>query len=96
MPARALQALKFDDVPVRPVAIVAPGQEDGHDSPLVDREGLAALRYDGQPGTCYLIRPDQHVAARFRRFDIAALRAARDRALGREPAMVAEGRAVVQ
>jgi 3-(3-hydroxy-phenyl)propionate hydroxylase len=38
-------------------------------------------RYDGQPGTVYLIRPDQHVAARWRRFDAAAVRAALQRAL---------------
>ncbi|TWG85980.1 3-(3-hydroxy-phenyl)propionate hydroxylase [Cupriavidus gilardii J11] len=31
-----------------------------------DREGLAAQRYDGRPGTCYLLRPDQHVCARWR------------------------------
>ena len=45
-------------------------------------EGLAARRYDARPGTCYLIRPDQHVAARWRRFDAAALRAALARATG--------------
>ncbi|MFZ5549642.1 MAG: FAD-dependent oxidoreductase [Pseudomonadota bacterium] len=50
---------------------------------LVDAEGLAACRYDARPGTCYLIRPDQHVAARWRRFDAAAVRAALHRALGR-------------
>ena len=45
-------------------------------------EGLAARRYDARPGTCYLIRPDQHVAARWRRFDAAAVRAALARAMG--------------
>ena len=39
----------------------------GHD--IVDRDGLLGERYDGQPGTTYLIRPDQHVAARWRTFD---------------------------
>jgi 3-(3-hydroxy-phenyl)propionate hydroxylase len=43
-------------------------------------EGLAARRYDARAGTCYLIRPDQHVAARWRRFDAAAVRAALARA----------------
>ena len=33
-------------------------------------------RYDGQPGTVYLIRPDQHVAARWRGFDVGKVRAA--------------------
>jgi 3-(3-hydroxy-phenyl)propionate hydroxylase len=47
---------------------------------LHDTQGLAARRYDARPGTCYLIRPDQHVAARWRRFDAAALRSALARA----------------
>ncbi len=29
-------------------------------------DGLAAQRYDAQPGTVYLLRPDQHVCARWR------------------------------
>jgi 3-(3-hydroxy-phenyl)propionate hydroxylase len=33
---------------------------------IVDAEGLLRRRYDGQDGTAYLIRPDQHVAARWR------------------------------
>jgi 3-(3-hydroxy-phenyl)propionate hydroxylase len=52
---------------------------------LIDVEGLAASRYDGRPGTVYLIRPDQHVAARWRTFDAGAIRAAIDRACGRNP-----------
>ncbi len=49
---------------------------------LHDVEHLAAQRYDAAEGTVYLIRPDQHVAARWRRFDIAAVRAALARACG--------------
>jgi 3-(3-hydroxy-phenyl)propionate hydroxylase len=48
---------------------------------LLDPQGLLAQRYDGQPGTVYLIRPDQHVAARWRRFDAQAVQAALGRAL---------------
>ena len=48
---------------------------------LQDSQGLLAQRYDGQPGTVYLIRPDQHVAARWRRFDAAQATAALRRAL---------------
>jgi hypothetical protein len=33
---------------------------------LIDSKGRLAQRYDLQPGTTYLARPDQHVAARWR------------------------------
>ncbi|MFZ6645076.1 FAD-dependent oxidoreductase [Undibacterium sp. TJN25] len=49
---------------------------------LHDAGGLAARRYDAQPGTCYLIRPDQHVAARWRSIDRNRMQAALQRALG--------------
>jgi len=45
-----------------------------------DVDGLAARRYDAQPGTVYLLRPDQHVCARWRKFDLASVRAAITRA----------------
>ncbi|MBI4694872.1 MAG: FAD-dependent oxidoreductase [Gammaproteobacteria bacterium] len=48
--------------------------------PADDREGLAARRYDAAPGTTYLVRPDQHVCARWRAFDPHALDAAVKRA----------------
>jgi hypothetical protein len=35
-----------------------------------------ADRCDGQPGTTYLIRPDQHVAPRWRDFDPAKIQKA--------------------
>ena len=49
---------------------------------LEDAEGLAAKRYDARPGTFYLLRPDQHVCARWRSFDIDAVRTALARATG--------------
>ena len=52
---------------------------------LRDVEGRVAHRYDGRPGTVYLLRPDQHVAARWRAFDADAIRSAIDRACGRDP-----------
>ena len=45
-------------------------------------DGLLADRYDGRPGTTWLFRPDQHVAARWRSFDPALAGAALDRARG--------------
>jgi len=41
-----------------------------------DAAGLLVERYDAKSGTCYLFRPDQHVCARWRSFDFAAVRAA--------------------
>ena len=41
-----------------------------------------AQRYDARPGTTYLFRPDQHVCARWRAFDLVQTRAAIARASG--------------
>ena len=54
----------------------------GHD--VADAEGLFQQRYDARPGSAWLVRPDQHLAARFRRLDHGALAAATQRALGWE------------
>lgn len=53
---------------------------------LFDAEGLVTKRYSGNAGAAYLIRPDGHVAARFRRSTPAKIRAALERALGRQAA----------
>jgi 3-(3-hydroxy-phenyl)propionate hydroxylase len=44
---------------------------------------LAMQRYDALPGTVYLLRPDQHVCARWRQPTAANIRAAIDRALAK-------------
>ena len=77
-----LQALQQSPVPVHTTlvsshALVVPGWPV-----LVDTEGRMAQRYDGQAGTTYLVRPDQHVVARWRRFDGPLLQAALQRAIG--------------
>ncbi|MGE5161966.1 MAG: FAD-dependent oxidoreductase, partial [Betaproteobacteria bacterium] len=49
---------------------------------LIDFEGHAEHRYDARPGTAYLLRPDQHVAARWRSPTVEGVRAALARAQG--------------
>jgi 3-(3-hydroxy-phenyl)propionate hydroxylase len=49
----------------------------------VEEDGTLSVRYDARPGTVYLLRPDQHVAARWRAFDAARLGAALRRATAR-------------
>ncbi len=74
--------LTFGAAPAREVtsgriraAVLAVGDD------LMDRKGALAERYDGRPGTTYLIRPDQHVAARWRSFDTAKIERALARAV---------------
>lgn len=47
-----------------------------------DGAGLVTTRYEGRPDTCCLLRPDQHVCARWRHFDVAAVEAAIAHATG--------------
>jgi 3-(3-hydroxy-phenyl)propionate hydroxylase len=54
----------------------------GGDDGFVDAKGLAGARYDAEPGTAYLLRPDGYVAARFRHPTHQALDAALKRAAG--------------
>jgi 3-(3-hydroxy-phenyl)propionate hydroxylase len=48
-----------------------------------DVEGLLAQRLDAQPGSTYVVRPDQHLCARFRSYNPSIVAAAIDRACGR-------------
>jgi 3-(3-hydroxy-phenyl)propionate hydroxylase len=50
---------------------------------LADNKGLLTERFDGKPGTFYLFRPDQHIAARWRALDQQKIAAALNRATGR-------------
>jgi 3-(3-hydroxy-phenyl)propionate hydroxylase len=54
---------------------------------IADAQGLVAQRYGAAPGTTILIRPDQHVAARWDRFDPAAIAEALARAKSLLPAL---------
>lgn len=84
---QALQALRLAPVPVKAVLVAGPQCDlsalPGELPAVIDREGCLGQRYDAQPGTAYLIRPDQHIAARWRAFDAAAVAAAVNRATGR-------------
>jgi 3-(3-hydroxy-phenyl)propionate hydroxylase len=60
------------------VGVIRVGGDDG----FVDSEGLASGRYNAEPGTAYLLRPDGYVAARFRHPTRPALDAALSRAAG--------------
>ena len=48
---------------------------------IEDIDGIVAQRFDARPGTFYLLRPDQHVCARWRQVDPAAVQQALERAL---------------
>jgi 3-(3-hydroxy-phenyl)propionate hydroxylase len=58
---------------------------------LHDHTGFATARYAAQPGTAILFRPDQHVAARWHRFDADTIRHAYRNALAPSP-LAGEGR----
>jgi 3-(3-hydroxy-phenyl)propionate hydroxylase len=77
-----LQALKQGAVPVDSLIVSRQALQVPGLKVLVDAQGWMAKRYDGQPGTTYLLRPDQHVLARWRSLDSARLQTAMARALG--------------
>lgn len=80
----ALSQLTTDGIPVEPL-LISRVAATACALPLVhDVRGIAAQRYDTKPGSVYLIRPDQHVAARWRRFDAAKILAAVARATCRQ------------
>jgi len=82
-------ALAAQPVPVQVIWVTAPGA--GAPAGMVtlhDRDGLMAQRLDARPGCGYLIRPDQHVAARWRALDVDRLQAALRRAIGHELSVV--------
>ena len=75
---RAIEALESASVPCRVLQVRRTGASGS--AVIVDREGLVAKRYDARDGTAILFRPDQHVCARWRRFDLDRVRAAIARA----------------
>ena len=80
----SLQVLSQGLVPVQAVVVSPVALTPPTDGPamscLVDSKGLVAQRCDLRPGSALLIRPDQHVAARWRSLDTAAVQSALARA----------------
>jgi 3-(3-hydroxy-phenyl)propionate hydroxylase len=80
---KTVAALAKLAIPVRPWVVVPRGAPcDGLEGVTIveDAEGIVTHRFDARPGTFYLLRPDQHVCARWRELDHAAVRAALARA----------------
>ncbi len=77
---QALQTLQQQTIAIRPLVVARKGQAPGSLATVSDSKGRVAQRYDLQEGSCYLLRPDQHVAARWRRLNVAAVLAAQARA----------------
>jgi len=71
---RSVQALKACDFQLHIVRVEA----------ATSGGEFAMRRYDAQPGTVYLLRPDQHVCARWRHPTAASIREAIDRALAKK------------
>jgi len=74
----AARGLAQDAIPCRIVQVGGAPREGR--VVIQDNDGLLSARYDAKVKTCYLIRPDQHVCARWRAFDPAAVRGAIARA----------------
>ena len=74
----AMGNLRRNNIPVWTVVVeplgATPRSIDG--VRVVEEDGLVSRRFDAQPGTTYLLRPDQHVCARWRSFDPARIQAA--------------------
>jgi 3-(3-hydroxy-phenyl)propionate hydroxylase len=78
--ASDLRRAAEDLAPLKVLTVARDGQMKAD---IVDGDGLVAQRYGLQPGGVVLLRPDQHVCARWSWPDPAALRLALQRALAR-------------
>jgi 3-(3-hydroxy-phenyl)propionate hydroxylase len=78
---KVLTGLASGPIPIEVVLVSAAGgaAPDGMRA-FEDYTGRVAERYDAKVGTIYLLRPDQHVAARWRRVDAQQINAALARA----------------
>ncbi len=78
--AEAIAALAADEIPIDVVLVTDLPSKMKDARVLVDSKGVATRRYDARDGTTYVIRPDQHVCARYRRFEPSRIRRAVRRA----------------
>jgi len=78
--ARAADELRAAAAGLAPLTVLTLGAP-GSGAAWIDADGCVAQRYDLQPGSAVLLRPDQHVCARWRRPDGDALRTALRHAL---------------
>lgn len=69
-------------LPLQVIAVGAPHPVSGADLSLPDADGHVRQRHGLPPGGAYLLRPDQHVCARWVALDAARLRAALHTATG--------------
>ncbi len=74
--ATALAGLAEGSIPVEAIVVARSGSAPAGLKTVIDHKGRTAERYDARPGTSYLARPDQHVAARWRNFDADKVRRA--------------------
>lgn len=81
--AGIIRRLAAGAVPVEVLVVGKPRPDEGAGRGIADVEGLVQRRYGGCPGMFYLIRPDQHVCARWRRLELEPVRRALRRATGR-------------
>jgi len=79
---RAWDSLNEMDPGCRLLRVVRDRQCAEGPETLVDNSGAVHRAYDGADGTAYLVRPDRHVAARWKTVDGGRLLAAMRRALG--------------
>lgn len=81
----AMRHLQQAEIGIKPLIVLAANAdlpELAGVEIMIDSAGLLAERFDGQAGSYYLLRPDQHVCARWRAFDPAHVSAALLRATG--------------
>ncbi|SIQ12082.1 3-(3-hydroxy-phenyl)propionate hydroxylase [Aromatoleum tolulyticum] len=78
--AQALRGLIDAPIAVEAIVVAERGTAPAGLTTLIDAKGRVRERYDLREGTSYLVRPDQHVAARWRALDLAQVRAAVARA----------------